>query len=141
LPPGESPDGRRYGPILPGILAALFAPPLESLYLPPLVPWAPSLGNAGILLVLLGIALLSGAWLYARGTHPAREAPTRIERLAPLGDRRAIRLAAGGILTSAFGLALGYSSRIGLLTIPCLLLPGLTLTFRALACSTRASAA
>lgn len=130
-PSGELPGGRPYGPIVPGILAALFAPPLESLYLPPPIPWTPSLGSAGILLVLFGLALLAGAGLCTRGTRLTRNAPTGIGRLAPLGDRRAIRAAAGGILTSTFGLALGYSSLIGLLAVPGLLLPGLALTLSA----------
>ena len=139
--PPEFPNGRQYAATIPGILLILFAPPIEWLYLPPLVPRTPSMENAGISLLLSGMALLTAIGLYARRLPSAQSMARASRQRVPLGAHRVIRLAAAGILTSAFGLALGYSSLIGLLAVPGLLLPGLGLTCRAMKRSAGASLA
>ncbi len=130
--PGELLDGRRDAAMIPGILLVLFAPPLEWLYVPPLLPRTPSMECAGISLFLSGAALLTAIGLYARRLPSVRSMERASRRGVPQAAHRVIQLAAVGILTLAFGLAFGYSSLVGLLAVPGLLLPGLALTCRAM---------
>jgi protein-S-isoprenylcysteine O-methyltransferase Ste14 len=102
----------------PGFLAALLAPPLEWVYLPPLLARGEPLQWAGLLLAAGGLAL--GLWV-----RQARHAAGDSFRLQGIGPYRFLRFpgyTALGLMT--LGVDIGYSSLIGLAAGAILLAPG-----------------
>ena len=112
--------------ILPGFLSASFAPPLELLYGAELLPRLIWMQIAGLVLVLLGLTLLVWAQVLRRGlSHGLLNGPGD-HRLVQGGPYRFIRHPGdASIVLLALGISIGYSSVIGLVAIPLLLLPGL----------------
>jgi protein-S-isoprenylcysteine O-methyltransferase Ste14 len=125
--PRRTEDGdRTFWFLLPGILGIFFAPPLEYLYLPGRLPRTITMELIGLLLILLGISLLIWARHALGGSFSfylqVRSFPCLIED----GPYRLIRHPGyTGLVLSAIGLSIGYSSLIGLAAIPILLIPGL----------------
>jgi protein-S-isoprenylcysteine O-methyltransferase Ste14 len=112
--------------IQPGFMVIFFAPPLEFLWLPPLLPRGIGIELAGLAVILLGLSLriwtrmtiggLYSGYLRVKATHIlVRDGPYRLVRHPGYT----------GFVIMGLGLALGYSSLIGLLAIPLLLIPGL----------------
>jgi protein-S-isoprenylcysteine O-methyltransferase Ste14 len=117
--------------ILPGFLAAFFASPLEWLYLEPTLPRTMALQVVGGFVFFAGLVLLIGARLVLRGSYTAHLAGQVGQRLVERGPYRFVRHPAYlGQLLMALGVAIGYSSAIGLGAIPILLIPGLAYRIR-----------
>jgi protein-S-isoprenylcysteine O-methyltransferase Ste14 len=118
---------RSFWLILPGFLAAFFASPLEWMYLGTTLPRTMALQIAGGISFLAGLVLLIWASLELRSSYTAYLAVQGGQRLVDHGPYRIVRHPAYlGQLLMALGVAIGYSSAIGLAAIPLLLLPGLT---------------
>jgi protein-S-isoprenylcysteine O-methyltransferase len=112
--------------ILPGFLVVFFAPPLEFLHLPALLPRGIVMELAGLVVILFGLllrvwtrltigALYSGYLRVKAGHVLVKDGPYRFVRHPGYT----------GFVIMGLGLALGYSSLIGLVVIPLFLIPGL----------------
>ena len=107
-------------------LAVFFAPPLEWMYISAILPRSIWLQTCGLVLILLGLALLIWARSHLRGLYSGHVEIQADHRLVSSGPYRRIRHPSyAGFLLLVLGVALGYSSLIGLLAIPIFLLPGL----------------
>lgn len=121
----EEKGDRSFWAILPGFLLVFFAPPLEWLYLQAVLPRAFWLQIAGLVLVLAGLVLHFWARSHIRGLYSGHVEVRSDARLVRSGPYRVIRHPGYmGFLLMTLGVALGYSSWIGLAAILVLLLPG-----------------
>lgn len=115
--------------ILPGLLTVFFASPLEWLGLA--VPWLPRaeiLQVVGLGSFVCGAALVVWARRSLRLSNSHHLAVASNHTLIETGPYRRVRHPAyGGLLLMGLGVAIGYSSTIGLAAIPVLLVPGLVL--------------
>jgi protein-S-isoprenylcysteine O-methyltransferase Ste14 len=112
--------------ILPGFLAVFFGPPLEFLYLPVWLPRGTGMELAGLAIILLGLVLRIWTRLTIGGMYTGYVKIRVHHILVTGGPYHFIRHPGyAGFVLMALGLALGYSSWIGLAAIPLLLLPGL----------------
>ena len=112
--------------ILPGFLTVFFASPLEWIYIGPTLPRATALPAIGCVLFLSGVTLVVWARWSLRSSYTAHLAVRGAQPLVDHGPYRIVRHPAySGQLLMALGVAIGYSSAIGLAAIPVLLIPGL----------------
>lgn len=112
--------------ILPGFLVVFFAPPMEWYYLPESLPRTTPMQVAGLILILAGILIRILARKNIRGLYSGHVEVHENHLLITSGPYKYIRHPGYfGFLLLAFGLAIGYSSIIGLVAVPVLLLPGL----------------
>jgi protein-S-isoprenylcysteine O-methyltransferase Ste14 len=112
--------------ILPGFLFIFFAPPLEWLYLPAVLPRTLWIQIAGLVLILAAIALRIWGRAHIRGLYSGHVEVQADHRLVQSGPYRLVRHPGyTGFLLLALGLSLGYASWTGLISIPLLLIPGL----------------
>jgi len=112
--------------ILPGFLVVFFASPLEWIYLPGLMPRILWMQIAGLALILSAVALRVWTRSHIRGQYSGHVEVQAGHRLVQSGPYRFVRHPGyTGFLLMTLGLALGYSSLIGLAAVPVLLLPGL----------------
>jgi protein-S-isoprenylcysteine O-methyltransferase Ste14 len=126
----EEKGDRSFWLILPGFLAVFFAPPLEFMYLP-LLPHSVWMQVAGLVLLGLSLALRIWARLHIRGLYSGHVEVQAEHRLVQSGPYRFVRHPGyTGLVLMALCVALGYSSLIGLLAIPVLLLPGMAYRIR-----------
>ena len=117
--------------ILPGLVAIFFAPPAEFLFLNPILPRGIGMELAGLLLLLLGLCVRVWTRMFLRGQHSGYLRVKVGHLLVTDGPYRFIRHPGyTGFLLMALGLCIGYSSLIGLIAIPVLLLPGLAYRMR-----------
>ena len=122
----EENGDRSFWFILPGFLAVFFAPPLEWMYMSAILPRNLWLQISGLVLVVFGMALLVWARSHIRGLYSGHVAIQSDHHLVQSGPYRWIRHPSyAGFLVLVLGVTLGYSSLIGLVSIPVLLLPGL----------------
>jgi protein-S-isoprenylcysteine O-methyltransferase Ste14 len=122
----EEKGDRSFWFILPGFLAVFFAPPLEWMYLPPVIPRLFWMQVAGLVLILLAVALRMWARVHIRDLYSGHVEVQVGHHLVQSGPYRFIRHPGyTGFLLVALGLVIGYSSWIGLAALPILLLPGL----------------
>jgi protein-S-isoprenylcysteine O-methyltransferase Ste14 len=122
----EEKGDRSFWGILPGFLVVFFAPPVEWMVLQAVLPRTLWMQVAGLILILVALALLIWARSHIRGLYSGHVEVQAGHRLVVSGPYRLIRHPGySGFLLLALGIALGYSSWIGLLAIPLLLLPGL----------------
>ncbi len=111
--------------ILPGMLAAFFAPPLEYIYLPEFLArtiWAQIIG-----LALIIAALLLRLWTRRaiKEQYSGHVQVTEKHQLIQTGPYRCIRHPGyAAYFLMALGICIGYSSLIGLIAIPVLMVPG-----------------
>jgi protein-S-isoprenylcysteine O-methyltransferase Ste14 len=126
----ESGD-RSFWLILPGFLLVFYAPPLEYLFIPLVIPRIVGLQITGLVLILTSMLLHGWARLALRGMYTGH-VQVQVDRpLVQWGPYRVIRHPAyAGYIIMALGMAIGYSSVIGLAGIPLLLLPGLVLRIK-----------
>ncbi len=111
--------------IVPGILIAFLAPPLELLYFSGMLPRTLLMQAAGINLALVGTILAAWAVMVVPGSFAARAGARTVRQLPRNGPYRLVRHpACSGCLFIALGICVGYSSLNGLLAIAVLLLPG-----------------
>lgn len=116
--------------ILPGFIAAFFVPPLEFLFFP-MLPHSLGLEMAGLLTILLGLVIRVWASVTLGGMYSGYLRVKIGRILVTDGPYRFVRHPGyAGFLLVALGLAIGYSSLIGLVAIPVLLLPGLAYRMR-----------
>jgi protein-S-isoprenylcysteine O-methyltransferase Ste14 len=122
----EEKGGHSFWFLLPGLLMVFFAPPLEWLYLPNILPRAPWMPATGITLSLIALGLRIWAKTKFSGLYSGHVEVYADHRLIQTGPYRFVRHPGySGLLLLALGAAIGYSSWIGLAAIPTLLLPGL----------------
>jgi protein-S-isoprenylcysteine O-methyltransferase Ste14 len=118
--------------ILPGFLAVFFAPPLEFLHLQPVLPRGLGWEIAGLLVILLGLAVRVWTRSTIKGAYSGYLQVTASQTLVKSGPYRWVRHPGyAGFVLMALGMALGYSSWIGLAAVPLLLIPGLAYRMRA----------
>ncbi len=116
---------RSFWAILPGMLAAFFAPPLEFMYLAWL-PHAVWLQVVGLTLAILGVLLHLWARSAIKGMYSGHVEVTADQKLVTSGPYSYIRHPSyASLLLMALGVAVGYGSVIGMAAVPLLLLPGL----------------
>jgi protein-S-isoprenylcysteine O-methyltransferase Ste14 len=112
--------------IVPGFLMVFFAPPLEYLYAPQILPHGISMELTGLLVILLGLSLRVWTRLTIGGLYSGYLHVRVGHLLVKDGPYRFVRHPGyTGFIIMALGLAIGFSSLIGLLAIPILLIPGL----------------
>lgn len=117
---------RSFWLILPGFLFVFFAPPIELLYLPELLPRSLGMRLAGLVFILLAVLIRVWARIHIRGLYSGHVEVQAGHQLVQSGPYRFIRHPGyAGFLLVALGFCIGYSSLIGLAAIPVLLLPGL----------------
>lgn len=125
-PMREEKGDRSFWLILPGFLAVFFAPPLEWYYLPAFLARTIWMQVAGLALILAAVALRVWARAHIRGLYSGHVEVQADHRLVQSGPYRFVRHPGyTGFILLALGLAIGYSSWIGLAAILLLLLPGL----------------
>lgn len=125
-PAHEETGDRSFWLILPGFLAVFFASPLECLYLPIFLPRSPGMQIAGLGLILAAVAMRIWARVHIRSLYSGHVEVQAGHRLVQSGSYRFVRHPGyAGFVLMALGLATGYSSLIGLIAVPVLLLPGL----------------
>jgi protein-S-isoprenylcysteine O-methyltransferase Ste14 len=117
--------------ILPGFLAIFFAPPLEFLNLPAWLPRGTGMELAGLVVILLGLLLRVWTRLTIGAMYSGYLRVKVDHVLVTDGPYRFARHPGySGFLLMALGLRIGYSSLIGLIAIPILLIPGLSFRMR-----------
>lgn len=122
----EEKGDRSFWLILPGFLFIFFGPPLEFLYLPKVLPRNSGMEISGIMLLVCGMALRVWMRLSIQELYSSHVEVTKSHRLVQSGPYHFIRHPGyTGFLLIALGIAFGYSSLIGLVAIPGLMLPGL----------------
>lgn len=127
----EEKGDRSFWLILPGMLVVFFAPPIELMYLPEILPRSCGMQIAGLTLILLALAMRVWTRAHIRGLYSGHVEVQAGHRLVQSGPYRFIRHPGyAGFLLMALGLCVGYSSVIGLIAIPVLLLPGLAYRMR-----------
>ena len=119
-------NDRSFWTVLPGFIAAMFAPPLEWYYLGAMLPRHLDMEIAGWLAVITGITLAGWARITLKNYYSGRIQVGSHQELVKSGPNRMIRHPAYlGMFLIALGVAVGYSSLIGLLAVLLLLIPGL----------------
>jgi protein-S-isoprenylcysteine O-methyltransferase Ste14 len=112
--------------ILPGFLAAFFAPPLEWMHLASTLPRATAFEIAGCALFVAGLALVVWARQSLRSSYSTHLAVHAGRPLVDDGPYRVVRNPAYlGLLLMGLGVTIGYSSAIGLAAMAVLLMPAL----------------
>ncbi len=113
--------------ILPGFLVIFFAPPLEFLHLPAWLPRGTGMELAGLVIILLGLLLRVWTRLTIGAMYSGYLRVKIGHVLVTDGPYRFVRHPGySGFLLMALGLCIGYSSLIGLIAIPVLMIPGLS---------------
>ncbi len=109
-----------------GMAAAFFFSPLETIYLPEILPRNTGFMVAGLTLAILGMGLFLSARRTLKKTYSGHLSVKSRQELVQTGPYRFIRHPAySGYLLMALGISLGYSSLAGLISILVLLLPSL----------------
>jgi protein-S-isoprenylcysteine O-methyltransferase Ste14 len=126
LPVREEKGDRSFWLILPGFLTAFFAPPLEWMYLPDILPRCVGMQITGLSLILIGVVVRIWSRAYIRELYSGHVEVQIDHRLVQSGPYRFVRHPGyTGFLLITLGVVLGYSSVIGTAGIVLLLLPGL----------------
>ncbi len=122
----EEAGDRSFWIILPGMIVVFFAPPIEYLYLPETLPRSDWLEWIGLGLVATGVALRVWARQVLKGLYTGHVQIVNKHHLVQEGPYRFVRHPGyAGFILMGTGVALGFSSLVGLLAIPVLMIPGL----------------
>ena len=122
----EEKGDRSFWAILPGFLVVFFSPPLEWMYLSAVHPHTLWMQIAGLVLILAAVALRVWTREHLRGLYSGHVEVQVGHRLVQSGPYRFVRHPGyTGFLLMTLGVVIGYSSLIGLVALPVLLLPGL----------------
>jgi protein-S-isoprenylcysteine O-methyltransferase Ste14 len=112
--------------ILPGFLVVFFAPPLEWMYLPVVLPRTIWIQLAGLVLILTSIGMRIWTRSHIRGLYSGHLEINSDHQLLTSGPYHLIRHPGYfGLLLMSLGLVVGYASLIGLAGILLFLMPGL----------------
>jgi len=126
----ESGD-RSFWLVQPGFLLVFYAPPIEYLLMPQVLPRTQWLQLAGLVLISASMFLHGWARLALRGMYTGHVQVQADHPLVQQGPYRVLRHPGyAGYILMALGITIGYSSLIGLAGIPLLLLPGLILRMK-----------
>jgi protein-S-isoprenylcysteine O-methyltransferase Ste14 len=122
----EEKGDRSFWLILPGFLVIFFGAPLEFLFGPKVLPHALGMQIAGLALIVAAVALRIWARRTIRGMYTGHVQIQAGHRLVQEGPYRYVRHPGYvGYLLMGLGIAVGYSSLVGLGSVPLLLFPGL----------------
>jgi protein-S-isoprenylcysteine O-methyltransferase Ste14 len=121
---GEEASDRSFWLIVAGMVAVFYVPPLEYLLLPAFLPHTDLMEVIGLLIIFSGSFLFISA-RRALGKHYSGHVSVyEGQQLVQHGPYRFVRHPAyAGYILIALGLAVGYSSLVGLVAIPLVLLP------------------
>jgi protein-S-isoprenylcysteine O-methyltransferase Ste14 len=123
---GEEVGERSFWLIIPAFVAAFFGPPLEYLYLPTVLPRSATMQAVGLTIIVAGLLLRVWTRLSLRQLYIGHVQVTEGHCLVQIGPYHYIRHPGyAGFVLMTLGLAVGYSSLVGLLSIALLLLPSL----------------
>ncbi len=122
----EERGDRSFWLILPGFLVIFFGAPLEFLLGPKILPRGIGMQLAGIGLIVAAVVLRIWVRLAIRGLYSGHVQIQADHRLVQEGPYRYVRHPGySGFMLMGLGIAVGYSSLIGLGAVPVLLVPGL----------------
>lgn len=117
--------------ILPGFLMVFFAPPLEWIYLPAVLPRLVFMQTVGMALILVAAMLRIWVRLHIRGLYTGHVQVRADHRLVQNGPYRFIRHPGYlGYVLIGLGVVISYASWIGLAALLFMLLPGLAYRMR-----------
>jgi len=117
---------RSFWLILPGFLVVFYASPLEFLYVPQFLPRGQWIQIVGLVLITASFMLITWAQQALKGRYSGRIQVVLGQTLVQDGPYHYLRHPAyAGFLLMGIGISIGFSSLIGLLAVPALLLPGL----------------
>ncbi|OGO60307.1 MAG: hypothetical protein A2032_02665 [Chloroflexi bacterium RBG_19FT_COMBO_49_13] len=117
---------RSFWLILPGFLVVFYASPIEYIFLPGIIPHTPALQIIGLALIVASLLLFGWARLALKSFYSGRLRVKDGHMLVQHGPYHIIRHPAyAAYIIMSLGITIGFSSLIGLLAIPFLLLPGL----------------
>lgn len=112
--------------ILPGFLFIFYAPPLEYIYMPGMIPNTHWFQIIGLVLITASLMLFTWANLALKGMYSGRVRVKTGHTLIQNGPYHLIRHPAyASYIIMSLGITIGFSSLIGLIAIPLLLVPGL----------------
>jgi protein-S-isoprenylcysteine O-methyltransferase Ste14 len=112
--------------VVPGFLVVFFASPLEYLLLPEILQSTIWMQILGLVLIIISMLLFGWARIVLSGMYSGHLQVKTDHILVQHGPYRIIRHPAyAAYIIMGFGIAIGYSSLIGFLSIPLLLLPAL----------------
>jgi protein-S-isoprenylcysteine O-methyltransferase Ste14 len=114
--------------ILPGFLVVFYASPLEYLYIPEILhdTRATWMQLAGLALIVVSLLLFGWARIALKGMYSGRIQVQTGHILIQNGPYSIIRHPAyASFVIMTLGIAIGFSSLIGLVAVPLLLVPGL----------------
>jgi protein-S-isoprenylcysteine O-methyltransferase Ste14 len=127
----EEKGDRSFWVVLPGFLVAFFAPPLEWLYSPVLLPRSLGMQIVGLILIALALVLRIWARAQLRDLYSGHVEVHADHRLIQSGPYHFVRHPGyTGFLLLVLGISIGYASWIGIAAVTLLLLPGLAYRIR-----------
>jgi len=117
---------RSFWLILPGFLVVYYASPLEYLYMPAYLPRSSWTQIIGLILIVASTLMIAWAQRALKGKYTGRLRVVADQPLVQAGPYHFLRHPAyAGFILMCLGISIGFSSLIGLLAVPFLLLPGL----------------
>jgi len=119
---------RSFWLILPGFLVVFYASPLEYLYIPEILHGTrtTSMQLAGLSLIIASLLIFGWARIALKGMYSGRIRVQTGHVLIQNGPYGIIRHPAyAAYIIMSLGIAIGFSSLIGLVAVPLLLIPGL----------------
>lgn len=117
---------RSFWLVIPGFLMVFYASPLEYIFRIKILPQSIWLQIVGLILIAASMLLFGWARTTLRGLYSGRVRVKADHTLVQHGPYRIVRHPAyAAYIIMSLGIAIGYSSLIGLLAVPILLLPAL----------------
>ncbi len=117
---------RSFWLVIPGFLMVFYAPPLETMFKLKILPHPIWIQIVGLILIAVSMLLFGWARTALKGLYSGRVRVKEDHTLVQHGPYRIIRHPAyAAYIIMSLGIAIGYSSWIGLFAIPFLLLPAL----------------
>jgi protein-S-isoprenylcysteine O-methyltransferase Ste14 len=112
--------------VIPGFLAVYYASPIEYLYTQEIIPRTGLMQTAGLVLIFFSLVLFIWARFTLRGMYSGRVEVKADHVIIRQGPYKVIRHPAyAAYILMGLGLSIGYSSLVGLLALPFLLVPAL----------------
>ena len=127
----EEKNDRSFWLILPGMLTAFFISPAEALWLPNWLPRTLLMQIISLALVIISVGFFISARRETRKNYSGHLRVTDTQELIQSGPYRFIRHPAYlSYIMMSLGIAMGYSSLIGVCAVPLILLPGFIFRIR-----------